>query len=202
MAPLLLLLFLPSLLAAAAAADPCSSLDLRVESAGRDTATVSLAPPPGTKKIRFEYYTGKFPTIDEVWVKDNNKVKDSNEVKDSGSGKREHYVMTGLDPGTEYSLRVTPECSEGGPCKAGPSPTRSLFSIPSLFPLYPLPSLLSPLPAYLPPLISPPLPLSPLSPFSSPLYPLTRSPLLSLRSLHNISPLNSYFPETTQVVQT
>jgi hypothetical protein len=67
MTPLLLLL-LPALLTAAAAAD-CKSLDLRVESTTRDTAKVSLAPPSGTKKIRFEYSTGKFPTEREVDVK-------------------------------------------------------------------------------------------------------------------------------------
>jgi len=173
MTPLLLLL-LPALLAAAAAAD-CKSLDLRVESASRDTATVSLAPPPETKKIRFEYSTGKFPTVDEVWV------------QDSGNAKREHYVMTDLDPGTEYSLRVTPECSESVPCKARPSPPRS--------------SLLGT--AYLPPLHTPQSP-SPPSPPLSPLW----LPSLALPSLspHIIAiyPLNlsSFIPETTQVVQT
>ena len=50
-------------------------------------------------------------------------------MKDGGSGKREHYVMTGLDPGTEYSLRVTPECSEYARCEVGPGAyTRSRYS--------------------------------------------------------------------------
>jgi len=153
MAPLLLLL-LPALLAAAAAAD-CKSLDLRVESASRDTATVSLAPPPKTKKIRFEYYTGRFPTIDEVWV------------KDSGNAKREHYVMTDLDPGTEYSPPRHPRMLRVRPVQG------AVFS----------PSLLSPRHCLSPPSPHPPIPLSPLSPSISPLSPLSRSPL-SLPSHH------------------
>ena len=32
-----------------------------------------------------------------------------------------HFVMTRLDPGTEYSLRVLPSC-EAEPCGAGPPP--------------------------------------------------------------------------------
>jgi hypothetical protein len=60
--------------------------------------------------LRFEYYTGKFPSIDQV------------EVKKRGNDKRMYYVMTGLDPGTKYSLRVTPECSEYARCEAGFSP--------------------------------------------------------------------------------
>ena len=49
MPPLLILVVLPALLAAAAsAAGPrCHALDMRVESTGRDTATISLKPPPG-----------------------------------------------------------------------------------------------------------------------------------------------------------
>jgi len=54
--------------------------------------------------MRFEYYTGKFPSIDQV------------EMKKSGNDRRVYYVMTGLDPGTKYSLRVTPECSEYARC--------------------------------------------------------------------------------------
>ena len=40
-----------------------------------------------------------------------------------------HFVMTRLDPGTEYSLRVLPSC-EAEPCGAGPPPlvARSLQS--------------------------------------------------------------------------
>jgi len=106
MAPLLRLL-LTALLAAAAAAADCGSLDMRVDSAGPGTATVSLKPPEDATKIRFDYSTGKFPTVDEVELRSNMQ--------------RVNYVMKDLDPGTEYPLRVTPICGEYATCEAGPS---------------------------------------------------------------------------------
>ena len=60
MTPLLLLLLILPALPSAAAGGGCGSLDLRVESIGRHSATVSLIPPQrNTKNIRFEFSTGK-----------------------------------------------------------------------------------------------------------------------------------------------
>uniref|UniRef100_A0A7S0XDC0 Apple domain-containing protein n=1 Tax=Mantoniella antarctica TaxID=81844 RepID=A0A7S0XDC0_9CHLO len=77
---------------------------MRVESSSRDTATVSFAPPTGSSNTRVEYSKGKFPT--------------QGEVKTSGSG-RASYVMTGLDSGKKYSLRVKPLCPDSDRVNVG-----------------------------------------------------------------------------------
>lgn len=78
--------------------DACASLDMRVESSDRDTATVSFAAPDSSSKMRTEYSKGKFPTQSEMTVK---------------GGERASYTMTGLDPGKKYSLRLEPLCPSG-----------------------------------------------------------------------------------------
>ena len=71
--------------------DACASMDIRVDSVGDDTATVSFLSPTNASEVRVEYSTGKFPTQDNVEVRE---------------GSRASHVITGLDPGETYAVVV------------------------------------------------------------------------------------------------
>lgn len=88
-----------TLMSAAADDGVCASLSLRVDSTSLDTATVSFAPPKNASKVRVEFFTGKFPTQEELDVEEKSRAR---------------FVMTSLDPCKTYILRVVPLCPSSG----------------------------------------------------------------------------------------